>query len=39
MFELNENLKIKTEIFEGSIIYTIDDFYKNPKDVENYLFD
>ena len=38
MFELNENLKIKKELFEGTVIYTIDDFYKNPKEVENYLF-
>ena len=38
MFELNENLEIKKEIFEGTVIYTIDDFYKNPKEVENYLF-
>ena len=38
MFELNENLKIDKELFEGTVIYTIDDFYKNPKEVENYLF-
>ena len=38
MFELNENLKIKKELFEGTVIYTIDDFYRNPKEVENYLF-
>jgi len=38
MFELNENLKIEKELFEGTVIYTIDDFYKNPKEVENYLF-
>ena len=38
MFELNENLKIKKELFEGTVIYTIDDFYKNPKEIENYLF-
>ena len=38
MFELNENLKIKKELFEGTAIYTIDDFYKNPKEIENYLF-
>ena len=38
MFELNENLQIKKELFEGTVIYTIDDFYKNPKEVENYLF-
>ena len=38
MFELNENLQIKKELFEGTVIYTIDDFYKNPEEVENYLF-
>ena len=38
MFELNENLEIKKELFQGTVIYTIDDFYKNPKKVENYLF-
>ena len=38
MFELNENLKIEKELFEGTVIYTSDDFYKNPKEVENYLF-
>ena len=37
MFELNENLKIEKEIFQETVIYTIDDFYKNPKEVENYL--
>ena len=38
LFEFNENLEIKKEIFEGTIIYTIDDFYKYPQEVENYLF-
>jgi len=38
MFELNDNLEIKTEIFEESIIYTIDDFYKYPLEVEHHLF-
>ena len=28
MFELNENLEIKEELFQGTVIYTID-FYKN----------
>ena len=37
MFELNENLKIEKELFEGTVIYTIDDFYKNPKEVVYYL--
>ena len=38
MFELNDNLEIKKELFQGSIIYTIDDFYKYPQEIENYLF-
>ena len=38
MFELNDNLEVKKELFRGTIIYTIDDFYKNPQGVENYLF-
>ena len=38
MFELNDNLEIKKELFEGSIIYTIDDFYKYPQEVDDYLF-
>ena len=38
MFELNDNLEVKKELFRGTTIYTIDDFYKNPQGVENYLF-
>ena len=38
MFELNDNLEIKEESFRGTIIYTIDNFYKHPQKVENYLF-
>ena len=38
MFELNDNLEVKKELFEGTIIYTIDDFYKYPQEVKNYLF-
>ncbi len=38
MFTLNDNLEIKKELFFGSIIYTIDNFYKHPQDVKNYLF-
>ena len=38
MFELNDNLEVKKELFRGTTIYTIDDFYKNPQEVENYLF-
>ena len=38
MFELNDELKIEKELFLGSIIYTIDNFYKNPLEVHDYLF-
>tara|TARA_R100000278_G_scaffold7005_2_gene9542 strand:+ start:2453 stop:3073 length:621 start_codon:yes stop_codon:yes gene_type:complete len=38
MFELNDNLEIKKELFFESIIYTIDNFYKHPHDIKNYLF-
>ncbi len=38
MFELNENLKIEKELFQGTIIYTIDDFYRNPQQLEKHLF-
>ena len=38
MFELNDNLEIKKQFFEGSIIYIIDDFYKYPQEVDDYLF-
>ena len=29
MFELNDNLEIKEESFRGTIIYTIDNFYRD----------
>ena len=38
MFELNENLEIKEELFQGTIIYTIDNFYRDPQRLEKYLF-
>ena len=38
MFELSDNLKVNTEIFQGSKIFTIDNFYENPDEVSNYLF-
>ena len=38
MFDLNDQLEIKKEVFLGSIIYVIDNFYKNPQYVDNYLF-
>ncbi len=38
MFELNDELVIKKEYLLGSVIYIIDDFYKNPQEIDNYLF-
>ena len=38
MFELSDNLEINTEIFQGSKIFTIDNFYKYPDKISNYLF-
>ena len=38
MFELNKNLEIKEELFNDSIIYTIDNFYRYPQQLEKYLF-
>ena len=29
MFELNDNLEVNTEIFQGSKIFTIDNFYNH----------
>ena len=37
MFELNDKLKIEKEIFFNSTIYTIDNFYKNPDLVLNFI--
>tara|TARA_B100001057_G_scaffold326992_1_gene327284 strand:- start:363 stop:1019 length:657 start_codon:yes stop_codon:yes gene_type:complete len=38
MFELSDNLKVDTEVFQGSKIFTINNFYKNPDKISNYLF-
>ena len=38
MFQLSDNLKVNTEIFQGSKIFTIDNFYKNPDEISDYLF-
>jgi len=38
MFQLNSNLEVKTEVLQGSIIYTIDNFYKDPEEVSDYIF-
>ena len=38
MFELNPDLKIKEEILLGSKIFIIDNFYKNPDEIYDFLF-
>ena len=38
MFELNSDLEIKEEILLGSKIFIIDNFYKNPDEVYDFLF-
>ena len=38
MFELNPDLEIKEEILLGSKIFIIDNFYKNPDEVYDFLF-
>ena len=38
MFEVNENLKVKVDYLLGSKIFTIDNFYKDPEEVSDYLF-
>ena len=38
MFELNPDLKIKEEILLGSKIFIIDNFYKTPDEVYDFLF-
>ena len=38
MFELNPDLKIKEEILLRSKIFIIDNFYKNPDEVYDFLF-
>ena len=37
MFDLSEDLIIQEELFLDSKIYSIDNFYKNPKEVHDYL--
>ena len=39
MFDLNPNLQIKEEYLQGTVIYSIDDFYLYPEEIEQYLFD
>ena len=38
MFELNPNLEIKKEILLESKIFIVDNFYKNPDEVYDFLF-
>ena len=38
MFEVNENLEVKVDYLMGSKIFTIDNFYKDPEEVSDYLF-
>ena len=38
MFELNKNLEVKEDSLLGSKIYTVDNFYKDPEEVSDYLF-
>ena len=38
MFELNPDLEIKEEILLESKIFIIDNFYKNPDEVYDFLF-
>ena len=38
MFELNKNLEVKEDFLLGSKIYTVDNFYKDPEEVSDYLF-
>ena len=37
MVELNDDLEVKEEILRGSKIYTIDNFYKDPDSLVEYL--
>ena len=38
MFELNKNLEVKEESLMGSKIFTIDNFYKDPEEVSDCIF-
>ena len=38
MFEVNENLEVKQDYLLGSKIFTIDNFYKDPEEVSEYIF-
>lgn len=38
MFEINDDLVVEKEVFCDSIIYTVDNFYKYPDEVHDYLF-
>ena len=38
MFELNKNLEVEEDSLLGSKIYIVYNFYKNPEEVSDYLF-
>ena len=37
MFELNENLDIQQEVFQDTVIYTIDNFFKDPHKILDFM--
>ena len=39
MFEISKNISINLEIFQGSKIYTVDNFYQNPDVILKYFLD
>ena len=39
MFELNDNITIKEYLVEDSPVYTIDNFYKNPEEIVDFLLE
>lgn len=39
MFELNDNIAIKEYLIEDSLVYIVDNFYKNPKEIVDFLLD
>ena len=38
IFKLNPHIQVKTETFQNSLIFYVDNFYANPEEVEDYLF-
>jgi hypothetical protein len=39
MFELNDNITIKEYLVEDSYVYIVDNFYKNPEEIVNFLLE